>query len=118
MKHGHGYSSCKYTAAQPDIDSQSEVEDIPLHNQQKYNAQNKTKGNTTVPTSSTGEDYCELCGFTGKEEIIDIGLGMRLPPGDIEWVQCDNCLKWYHLLCLDMDLEDLPEEEWTCGECG
>ena len=63
----------------------------------------KTKGNTTVPTSSTGEDYCILCGFTGKEEIIDIGLGMRLPPGDIEWVQCDNCLKWYHLLCLDMD---------------
>ena len=29
MKHGERYSSGKYTAAQPDTDSQSEVEDVP-----------------------------------------------------------------------------------------
>ncbi|XP_049452722.1 lysine-specific demethylase 5B-B-like [Epinephelus fuscoguttatus] len=42
------------------------------------------------------------------------------PPGldaDIdEWVQCELCQVWFHLVCVDMD--DVPDGEWLCHKCS
>ncbi|EQC40593.1 hypothetical protein SDRG_02480 [Saprolegnia diclina VS20] len=44
-------------------------------------------------------DYCTIC----KED------------GDL--VCCDKCPRSYHLLCLNMSDDDLPEGDWECAEC-
>ena len=31
---------------------------------------------------------------------------------------CDNCPKAFHLACLGMALEELPEGPWECPKCG
>ena len=108
-KHGEGYSSSKYTAPQPDSGNDSEG-DI-----QSSTSRENLPTDPTIPTSST-DDICEVCGYTEGEGIVGIGLGIRLPPGDIEWV-CDRCDTWFHLLCLDKNKEDIPEDEWICDKC-
>lgn len=30
---------------------------------------------------------------------------------------CDSCPRSYHLICLDVTFEELPEEEWQCPKC-
>ena len=30
---------------------------------------------------------------------------------------CDNCPRSYHLICLDLTFEELPEDEWHCPKC-
>ncbi|KDO30213.1 hypothetical protein SPRG_19772 [Saprolegnia parasitica CBS 223.65] len=44
-------------------------------------------------------DYCSIC----KED------------GDL--VCCDKCPRSFHLLCLKMGDDDLPEGDWECPEC-
>ena len=73
-----------------------------------------------TPTTSLAvevADSCDICGYTEDEGIVGIGLDIALPPGDIGWVQCEGCLKWFHLLCLGIE-EDLTEDEWHCGKCS
>ena len=53
------------------------------------------------PTTSLAlgvADSCDICGYTEDEGIVGIGVGIALPPGDIGWIQCEGCLKWFHLL--------------------
>ena len=96
-KHGVGYSSGQYTAAQPDIDTPT----------------------STVPTSSTvgsdeSDEICEICGFSDESGLVGIGLGVPVE-GDIDWVQCDLCDKWYHLLCLALSKDGIPtDSHWYC----
>jgi len=45
----------------------------------------------------------------------------RLPePEDgSKMIQCDKCLEWYHLQCLNIDQKQvLTEEEWFCEKCS
>jgi len=37
----------------------------------------------------------------------------------IDWIQCDNCLCWYHLNCIGRKTEKLPKDEegYICEEC-
>ena len=99
-KHGVGYSSGQYTAAQPDIDTPT----------------------STVPTSSTvgsdeSDEICEICGFSDESGLVGIGLGVPVE-GDIDWVQCDLCDKWYHLLCLALTKDEIPtDSHWYCERC-
>ena len=72
------------------------------------------------PTTSSAvevADSSEICGYTEDEGIVGIGLGIALPQGYIGWFQCDECLKWNHLLYLGLEEDDLPEDEWKCGKC-
>lgn len=47
----------------------------------------------------TNLDYCEVC----------------LTAGDL--VCCDVCPRSFHLACLNMTEDDLPEGDWQCKEC-
>ena len=113
-KHGPGYASGSYSSAKsskPISDNSSEEEletDIlpvlspaicPL-----------------IPTSSDAES-CPVCHGTEENRLVGIGLSMRMVDIEIEWVQCQNCDRWYHLLCLDTeDPEDIGEV-WYCTDC-
>ena len=72
---------------------------------------------TTTPLAEEGTGSCDICGYTEDEGIVGFGLGMALPAGDILWVSCEKCLKWFHLLCLGVEEEDLPAGDWRCGKC-
>ncbi|CAF0739922.1 unnamed protein product [Didymodactylos carnosus] len=45
------------------------------------------------------QDYCEVCQQGG------------------EIILCDTCPKAYHLVCLDPELEQAPEGDWSCPVC-
>ena len=45
------------------------------------------------------QDYCEVCQQGG------------------EIILCDTCPKAYHLVCLEPELEQAPEGDWSCAEC-
>ena len=45
------------------------------------------------------QDYCEVCQQGG------------------EIILCDTCPKAYHLVCLDPELEQTPEGDWSCPDC-
>ena len=49
-------------------------------------------------------DNCGKCG-------IEVGSDDLHP-------QCDACDKWFHLACLTLTSNDIPETEWTCPECS
>ena len=116
-KHGEGYVSGKYTSAQPDVES--DIEDVaPIPTTSVSHSTDVDSDIDEEPLSAVEVvDSCEICGYTEDEGIVGIGLGIALPPGDIGWVQCEFCSKWYHLLCLGVDEEDLPDDEWNCGKC-
>ncbi|CAF1127460.1 unnamed protein product, partial [Didymodactylos carnosus] len=70
-----------------------------------------TTTTTTAITSTNGgiteqggyetdhQDYCEVCQQGG------------------EIILCDTCPKAYHLVCLDPELEQAPEGDWSCPIC-
>ena len=40
------------------------------------------------------------------------------PPGTTDWVQCDNCSGWFHLLCLHLALDSLKDDkDFYCPSC-
>lgn len=45
------------------------------------------------------QDFCEVCKQGG------------------EIILCDTCPKAFHLVCLDPELEETPEGDWSCPEC-
>ena len=38
-------------------------------------------------------------------------------PENSPLVLCDSCPRSFHLICLDLAFEELPEEEWQCPKC-
>ena len=122
-KHGQGYDSGKYSAVQPDVES--DAEDItPAPTTSRAPHRDVDSDNEPAPqlptTSLAVEDTdgsCEICGYTEDEGIVGIGLGIALPAGDILWVECADSFKWFHILCLGKEEEDLPEGDWRCGKC-
>ena len=38
---------------------------------------------------------------------------------EVDWVQCDKCEEWFHLICLGVDKKDLDEDDdFVCPPCG
>lgn len=38
---------------------------------------------------------------------------------EVDWVQCDKCEEWFHLICLGLDKKDLDEEDdFVCPPCA
>ena len=44
-------------------------------------------------------DYCHACQQRGKI------------------ILCDTCPQAYHLVCLDPELDEAPEGNWSCPDC-
>ena len=101
-EHGKGYSSGKFTVAQPDLD-----------------LERSTVEATTINTSPAS-DCCAVCGFSEESGMIGIdGAGLPLSSYEILWVECSKCQQWYHQLCVDVESEELSEEmHWVCGKCS
>ncbi|XP_073766983.1 uncharacterized protein [Danio rerio] len=49
-----------------------------------------------------------------SEEYFDLPPGSRDDTID-EWVQCDLCLFWFHLECIEV--EEVPETDWLYQKC-
>ena len=45
--------------------------------------------------------FCSLMSELSTESIVD-------------WVQCDTCAKWFHLLCVGLES---VEGDWVCSDC-
>lgn len=40
-----------------------------------------------------------------------------LPGVNIEWIQCDDCMKWYHWHCVGLTAADVKKDTHTCESC-
>ena len=69
------------------------------------------------PSCDSSLDVCNICKGTEENRFVGIGLGMRIIDEEVDWVQCNACDKWYHLLCLDIDDPDDIGEEYYCPNC-
>ena len=104
------YSSGAYSGAKSSLvcEESSDEEMYPVSDE-------ATPSATTSSDSSKGA--CHICQGTGENGLVGIGLRLRIIDEDIEWVQCDSCDNWFHILCLDInDLEDIGEE-FYCPDC-
>ena len=64
---------------------------------------------TTEIVLGEGEDVCEICGLGVDEEDEE---------GSNAMLECDGCLKGYHISCLDPPLHEIPPGEWLCPQCS
>ncbi|XP_071492108.1 lysine-specific demethylase 5A-like [Diadema antillarum] len=51
------------------------------------------------------------------DEVCSAKRCLRPLGDDINWVQCDVCEKWYHLLCIGMKEQPDEDEEFICRIC-
>ncbi len=67
---------------------------------------------TSHPSSTTHPSQeTECCTKCGRHEHHDC---------DEEWVSCDNCSRWWHILCTDtpaMSAVELSIVNWNCTDC-
>lgn len=49
-------------------------------------------------SSDEEDDACFLCGKTQPPELIS---------GNIDWIACRNCERWYHEQCIGHPVDDL-----------
>lgn len=72
-------------------------------NQQSTSQQSSTYPKATGSSSKGKEienrDYCEICNQCG------------------ELLLCDTCPRAYHLVCMDEDMKNIPEGQWSCPYC-
>ncbi|CAL8303347.1 unnamed protein product [Arctogadus glacialis] len=64
-----------------------------------------------LESSVFDEETCSMCG-------ADKPPGQAPPITD--WIQCDNCDRWFHNLCLNMDqnkLKEVKKRQWLCVLC-
>ncbi|XP_027201651.2 chromodomain-helicase-DNA-binding protein 4-like isoform X2 [Dermatophagoides pteronyssinus] len=72
--------------------------------QQSTPQQPSTYATKAVSSSSKekeieNRDYCEICNQCG------------------ELLLCDTCPRAYHLVCMDEDMKNIPEGQWSCPYC-
>lgn len=76
---------------------------------------NKTSGKRPavkkVQEQPEVEEDTELCECCKRRE----------PEGeeeDVEWVECDTCEKWFHVICLGVtDIAELGDSYFVCANC-
>lgn len=109
-KFGEGYSSGKFSYSHIEH-PEDQVEDELLPSCSTFEA-------PVVPTSSQGDvEKCGICGGTEGDGTI-LQLNIVIDGDHLNWIQCDNCNKWYHCICVGLDeMENFDEEEWLCPNC-
>lgn len=60
----------------------------------------------------TDDDTCKLCTLSTPP-----GSKKKCSKKGIEWVQCDTCDDWFHLLCSGLNSMPKEEEDWECAKC-
>ena len=50
--------------------------------------------------------WCPACGTNYDDDA-----------SNSEWVGCDGCYQWWHILCLGLTKKDLPSGDFFCEEC-
>ena len=139
-KHGEGYSSGKFTAAksadkssESDTDREDEPANLPpsdlptSSNDPPFDlpeppsdlpfSSNQPPGDLPTSSNEPEEGICALCYGTDDDCLVGIGVQMKLDPDLIFWVKCDECLEWYHIICVGVELEDVQDTAWICYNC-
>ena len=74
-EHGEGYSSGKFTVAQPDLGRPTEE--------------------ASVIDTSPASDCCAVCGSSEESGMIGIDVaGLPVSSDEILWVECCKCEQW------------------------
>ena len=61
-------------------------------------------GTTELDIEDDASYRCEVCGEEGSEDDV--------------LLECDGCLKGFHMGCLDPPLSEIPPGEWLCPKCS
>ncbi|XP_071961642.1 lysine-specific demethylase 5A-like [Antedon mediterranea] len=86
----------------------------------KIKKKNKDKDGTKIK-NRTDKDKDQVIVVDGddddEDEICSAKYCIRPLGDDINWIQCDKCEQWYHLLCIGMKEEPPDDEEYACVKC-
>ena len=103
-KHGVGYKPGRYSAA-----TSSNPDKLP-------SSEDESEPKIASPLLSSVE-CCHVCKGTERTALWGLSLGLRIIEEELDWVQCENCDRWYHLLCLNIDDHDDIGDTWVCEIC-
>ncbi|XP_058816727.1 uncharacterized protein LOC131680008 [Topomyia yanbarensis] len=51
-----------------------------------------------------------------QNAIIEVSCPLCSKPDDMLMVQCDDCKKWFHFRCVNVD-QRVEHEDWSCQNC-
>ena len=110
-KHGPGYSSGSFGPEKSQVYSEDSGED----------GGDDVIQPEPIPATSTATsdniDHCHVCKGTEENRLVGIGLGIKFVDNEVNWLECDGCDRWYHLLCIDVEDPDDLGEQWFCNLC-
>ena len=97
------------------------LKDLPLHSKERADllAERKKSRQIKKVEKLIAEGKIAAAGKDSDNED-DCSAGKCLKPvgQEVNWVQCDRCELWFHLLCIGMKQEDLVEnEDFMCALC-
>ncbi|XP_014249418.1 lysine-specific demethylase lid-like [Cimex lectularius] len=76
---------------------------------QKTSKKGSHEGDNTQEDGGGGGDDDEDCALPNCLRPVGV---------KVDWVQCDQCLCWYHLLCIKLKKSDVKEDQdFFCHEC-
>ena len=79
----------------------------------RENAEEQREGG--VAGAGGGEAAAAAAGHWEDDEPCAVCNRLVSGLGEAIMIQCDACDKWYHLLCLEVPLDEVPEGEWACS---
>ncbi|XP_048036623.1 jmjC domain-containing histone demethylation protein 1-like [Megalobrama amblycephala] len=59
--------------------------------------------------AESNEEFCSTCGLRDLPNKTDVQM--------IDWIQCDRCCRWFHILCVGLQCNSSDETEWFCELC-
>lgn len=86
-------------------------------NKKAEKAETKLKLTTIKKEKEKEEQLIVVDGDEDDDEICSAKRCLQPAGDDINWVQCDGCEKWYHLLCIGMTSQPSEDEEYICKVC-
>lgn len=79
----------------------------------KANDYNSANNKLRIPPTETEDDTCVICEMPHPPSTDDAGNGENQA---VLWINCDGCGLWYHMVCIDIPLNDVPSQ-WLCLNC-
>ena len=77
----------------------------------------------TMPTAAVVEEACFAESESSSTEDLEDSLNacpVCCGTTNGDWVACDNCSQWYHIVCagIAQDLDEVESLEWYCSKCS